>query len=279
MLPYRHVLPSAWRPALSVQQYSHRPERGALIALNRQPYRVRDIIDIPPESWSDRARSHWTESGSPTPWGRAPFEMHLTPAQGHEELVARVEPWHRAPWHTLPEHYAVCASCGELAPCRGHREELEAAEGMRRLERDLRLLPGCCPGCQEPITTRQRVIAFPGVNVLLPTGEENPRFHLRSACRAAAERYEDAWVRADPTRKRSLLTLRCAGSVVVHSDGSRECFGAVESDCPSVYAHHNGMSMCWTQSHGCPRECPREWPDRRQRDPGWWDPRALGGLG
>jgi hypothetical protein len=86
---------------------------------------------------------------------------------------------------------------------------------------------------------------------------EGPTFHLRRKCWGAAARYEEAWVTHEPGRARSLLTLSCSGTLIVHHDGTAECFGADGSDCPTVYARHRCYSACYLQSHGCGRDCPR----------------------
>jgi hypothetical protein len=119
------------------------------------------------------------------------------------------------------------------------------------------VLPGCCWSCAEPITSRQGFRVFLGPNVLLPTALDDPAFHTRQACREGARSYEEAWVRADPSRPRSLLTLFCEGTVIVHGDGSAECFGAKDSECPNVRARHRTSAACYYQSHGCPRGCSR----------------------
>lgn len=88
-----------------------------------------------------------------------------------------------------------------------------------------------------------------------PLAAADPVFHLRRKCWGAAARYEEAWVATYPTAARSLLTLTCEGTVIVHEDGSGECFGAKDSDCPSIYARHRCMSACYIQSHGCGQGC------------------------
>ncbi len=149
----------------------------------------------------------------------------------------------------------LCSCCSNPWPCRNLINETAAAAEARKLEHELKLLPGCCPACQEPITARQHTIEFPGEYVRNPLGPVDVQFHLRRACRQEAARYEEAWVAADPTRPRSLLTLRCAGHVVTCADGYSECFGADDSDCPSIHARHRSYSACYTQTRGCGRQC------------------------
>lgn len=249
-----------WRPAMSPAPYriGHRPAVGDLIAVKREPYRVEEVRDQPPGDWHDRARDQWVEAGMPDPWSSAPFEVHVREAaSGRRRGMVVVQPWHWNWYEALPEHYAVCVHCGELAPCREVTSQQAAEREMAWFERLTKILPGCCWACAEPITARQRAVTFPGPNMLLPTAPADPSFHLRRECASDAARYEEQWVRDDPRRSRSLLTLACRGTLIVHHDGSAECFGAVESDCPSVYARHGALTACYAQSHGCGQGCTR----------------------
>lgn len=249
-----------WQPAVpGTRTYARRPEIGALIAADRRPWRVVEVNERQAVDWHDRAREEWLSAGLPEAWDRRPFIVVLRPARGGKAVHVEINPWHWSSWwEPLPEHYAVCVDCGELAPCLEITAAYQAAHDMRRFDMLASVLPGCCWGCSEPISARQDVFTFPGPNVWLPTAPDDVRIHTRRKCIGAAQRYEEAWVQADPTRPRSLLTLRCKGSLVVHGDGSAECFGAAESDCPSVYAHHGSMTACFSQTHGCGRECRRD---------------------
>lgn len=148
----------------------------------------------------------------------------------------------------------LCSCCGHPFPCLEADQQEWAANEMAKAEREMSLMPGCCPACGEPVTSRQRSITFGGPNVRNPLAE-GPTFHLRSKCRYSAAQYEEAWVNDEPGRVRSLLTLRCEGIVIVHGDGTAECFGADGSECPSVYARHRRHMACYIQSHGCGRDC------------------------
>lgn len=245
-----------WDPAVRGTDWEGRkPPVGALIAWNRRPLRVVEVRDQPPGDWDEKARDQWLEAGMPEPWHRAPFEVHVRPVGGGKRTMGIIQPWHYGWARPLPDHYAVCVHCGELAPCREITAQRQARQEMAAFERLANVLPGCCWGCSEPITARQRAVTFPGENLLMPTAGPDVTFHLRRTCFGAAARYEERWVTADPRRPRSLLTLRCAGSVIVHADGSAECFGAVDSDCPSTHAWHRGWSACYAQTHGCGQGC------------------------
>lgn len=246
-----------WVPAMlhHERRYAHRPEPGWLIAMNRTTWVVVDVRE------GDQHDDFLWELIVHSPDAS---DRHLSARFGHQLRA----------WWPLPEHYAVCHRCGDLAPCRAHTDAILAAEQAVRMERELRLLPGCCPACQEPVTSRQRSIVFEGEYVRNPLGPPDVAFHLRRECRGEAARYEEAWVRADPTRARSLLTLTCAGTVVVCGDRHAECFGADDQACPSIHARHRGYTACWAQTHGCGRQCGSHTHGTRfgRRDA---DPRAL----
>lgn len=231
-----------WSPAVTEERiYSKPPPVGALIGHMGKAYRVTAIDDIPPdliEPDEDR-----------------PYRVRVLPVGSDREHGMRVHRRRGQSWHVLPEHYAICAACGDLAPCVGHESAVAARRAAERAERDMQVLPGCCPACNEVITKRQVTINFPGPNLLNPLAEPDVRFHTRHKCIGAARRYEEQWVAVDPIiRPRSLLTLSCEGTVLVHQeDGSAECVGA--QDCPSVHARHRGVTACTFQSHGCGRGC------------------------
>lgn len=229
----RHWSPAIVRPGSG---HTRRPEVGWLIAVNQKPWVVLDVRECDADSEYE-------------------YEVGIRPIDSDKHYGIQVPKFAWGVWHALPEHYAVCHSCGELAPCREHENGLRAAAAAKRMEHELKLLPGCCPACQEPITSRQEVITFPGEYVFNPFAPADPQFHTRRKCIDVARRYEEAWVRADQSRPRSLLTLSCSGSVIVHGDGSAECFGAIDSDCPSIYAQHRSYRACYFQSAGCGRGC------------------------
>jgi hypothetical protein len=248
-----------WEPAVrGAVTHTRRPEAGMLIAFDRKPWRVVEVKDKAPVDWSDEVRDYWQQCRMPDPWELRPYNVLVTTVSGGKVHHLSILPWHQGWWAQLPEHYAVCVSCGELAPCMEITAERNAKEQMRRFELLANVLPGCCWGCAEPITSRQKAHWFPGPNVWMPTAPDGVRIHERAACHFPAERYENDWVAADPSRPRSLLTLTCKGTRVTHHDGTSECFGADDSECPDLRARHAVSTACYAQSHGCPRECPRE---------------------
>lgn len=244
-----------WRPEGTSRNYGpQRPEVGATVAWNRRAWEVRRVADAEPEP---------EEVGTYRDERRSPYRISLRRIHGpaHErentaqDISLRVSSRAWAPFQTYPNgRVPLCSCCGHPWPCLEADQQAQAVKEIKAAEREMQLMPGCCPACQEPVTSRQKSITFGGPNVRNPLAE-GPTFHLRRACRNDAARYEDLWVADEPGRARSLLTLRCEGTVIVHHDGTAECFGADGSDCPSVYARHRCHMACYIQSHGCGRGC------------------------
>lgn len=246
-----------WRPAMSTLCYDRQPPVGALIGLSYKVWRVVGIEPLNPGDWSERARDEWMTSGMPDPWRLAPFRVLAAPPDGGKQGSMLIEPWHYLTWRLVPEDYAVCVRCGEPAPCREYEQRVQAEKEMAAAEKEMQLPDGYCPACREPITTRQKTHRFPGPNLLNPLGASDVEFHTRGKCHSGAALYEERWVAADPSRERSMLTLKCTGSVITHADGSAECVGRRDgAECPNIYARHTHYSACYARSHGCPRlEC------------------------
>lgn len=221
-----------------------RPAVGTIIRLQHHAYRVLEI------------REQETEpQGAGTRF--SPYELvleKLTGEQAGEHFGAKVNRFHH--FREIGEHYPVCNKCGEVPPCREQEQEDYARRQAAKLEKALRVPPGACPACSEVITHKQRAHHFPGPNLLNPLAPDGVTFHARRACASAAARYEETWVAADPTRERSLLTLRCEGTLTIHGDGTAECQSRNDgSECPTVYADHKRRQACYFMSHGCPRDC------------------------
>ena len=245
-----------------------RPETGELIAHKHAVWRVVRVEDLP---LSDADRDVWLNAGMPDPeiWLARPYRITLDWVAGAKppwakdgddrkrgtiSVPARAHPW----WHVYTsERWPQCSCCGEPMPCRAELEDEQVATSLDRVAKMEAIPPGACWACAEPISTRQKAVTYPGDNLNLP-GAHAPSFHTRSNCLPAAHAYEERWVAADPRRERILTWPACNGSLIVHGDGSTECFGGV-LECRGHATHdHLHIQACFRQSHGCPRECPTE---------------------
>lgn len=251
----------SWRPeGVPYRGYRKRPEIGDVVAYDRRAWKVRNVDEAEPTPEEvDRINRYVPKVRD----AYRPYRVILTRIHGakHENekgTTGEIGLRFSVGTPALPVYpngrVPLCSCHSEPWPCLEADQQAEAAKAMKRAEHEMRLLPGCCPGCQEPVTRRQQSIRFPGPYVRNPFLSDVV-FHLRRKCRHEAARYEDEWVAADKGRSRSLLTLRCKGTLIVHHDGSAECFGADESDCPTVYAQHRAAMSCYVQTHGCGREC------------------------
>lgn len=252
----------SWNPLGVAREYGRRrPTIGDLVAYD---YRAWEVAHVTVRDFADEDQEYLTGYRPQYREQMRPYSVTLRRVHGarHERENSRQEIGLgiRAFTYGGFDRYEnarvpLCSCHGHPWPCLESDQQAQAAKEIAAAEKELRLMPGCCPACEEPVTSRQRSITFAGPNVRNPLAE-GPTFHLRRACSHAAARYEDVWVADEPGRARSLLTLTCAGTVIVHHDGTAECFGADDSDCPSVHADHRCYSACYIQSHGCPRGCP-----------------------
>lgn len=237
-----------------------RPTVGDVVALSHRAWEVMHVIDaIPTAEEQERINAYRPAYRDQM----RPYSVTLQRLHGpkHErendrrEVGFRVRAGAHDPLPIYPNGRVPLCSChAHPWPCLESEQQAWAEKEMEAAEKALALLPGCCPACGEVVTSRQKSIIFGGPNVRNPLAE-GPTFHLRRQCRYDAAKYEESWVAAEPGRKRSLLTLHCEGTVIVHGDGSAECFGAKDSDCPSVFAQHRSYMACYIQSHGCGQGC------------------------
>jgi hypothetical protein len=204
------------------------PEAGSLLANDRKLWRVIAVHEHHRVNWKPgdesrladdlRARARTLQDmargkdsllrhfrhlvdwdARPETWPGRPRTLVIQPASGGKQLHAR---WPQAAWmtwHRTDEHHAVCASCGELYPCREVEAAKVATREMADVERLMSVPPGACWNCHEPITARQKAIEFPGENLLLP-GAAAPAFHARASggCYDAAYHYRQRWLAANP---------------------------------------------------------------------------------
>lgn len=146
----------------------------------------------------------------------------------------------------LPEHYVVCAKCGQLPPCAEVWNEHVARQVTERAARYE--VAGVCPACEEPVTNRQRMIRVEE-NIVVPLGPP-VTFHARQKCESAAVRYDQQV--AEATGRAPVLS--CPSRQVRHMDGQRECDNEA---CPGQHVPHHGFAMChYLNADGCARpEC------------------------
>jgi hypothetical protein len=145
--------------------------------------------DEQPETWHGRPRGIET----------------IPPAGGKHRHLRWPDRWWDHVW-PLDDHHPVCASCGDVYPCREIAAEKQAAREMVHVEQLMTIPPGACWHCREPITSRQASITFPGDNLLLP-GAPPAAFHRRrtKGCRSAATAYEKRWTEASGVKDPSLF--------------------------------------------------------------------------
>ncbi len=240
-----------WFP-LGTRNHYGEPEVGQLVAHDHQAWRVVEI------------RTHRTDTERPLrirlrPARLADHPDPVTAASGDQHFSAgRHVSWHVFP---DPQHYPVCACCGEPMPCReetGRRMAERAITTMTRHEN-----PSVCPACSGPFTTRQKTITFDD-NLEVPGGPP-VTFHMRGKCRGDALTYEKRWAAAQPGRRRQ---LSCDGDLTNHNDGTYEC--TAHDLCPGpAVPHLASLSVCgcapcharpWTWGRGC-----QPHPDARRR--------------
>lgn len=218
------------------------PEKGWLIGWNYGVWRVVEVVPWPEVAWRPVDHEVMASHGAKA----APVHVLLRPAlfdnpdpvaAGAVAKSITIHPFRHGMMVFRDEHYPVCARCGEPTPCRELEGKRIAEREMARMERYC--TPGVCPSCDQPVTERQKSIAFVE-NVLVPAGPPLV-FHLRRQCWWDAMSYEKKWVEADPKNRRH--TLQCPGEVTRHAYGKYEC--TVDGDCLGPDVHHSGgYSSC-----------------------------------
>jgi hypothetical protein len=160
---------------------------GDLIATYRAVWRVREVRPVPVPDWEDRDRERYEYArrltrnppASEEEWDGRPLNLTVQPDRGGRRRDYRIRPYatYRGAY-VLHPHYPVCRDCGEPWPCRELEITREVRTQSAEVERLAAVLPGCCRGCAEPVTSRQKSVRFDGENLLLPGGGDVV-FHLR----------------------------------------------------------------------------------------------------
>lgn len=178
---------------------------GMLVILNRAPYRVVEIREEPDDLWPANYEAAWEEAVDlrqryghgqeplqRSTWRDRPMNVIVVPDGGGAE-EHRMGPASYV-WQVLPEHYAVCRSCGELPPCSEELTDKAVDVQMVKSELLMAIPAGNCMGCGEGISARQKTVGFPGANLWrpdLPAG--TARFHARQECSQWVDRYRRQW--------------------------------------------------------------------------------------
>lgn len=271
-----------WTP-LQTQSTLGRPDAGDVIAYEHAAWEITAVNDAAP---TDSERDKWVEEGMPDPWHNRPYIAHLrhlggvlpnwATADAVPTAQVRVGPG-RSRWARYRgSRWPMCSCCGEPMPCRAEVEDREVTKSLREVEKFARIPAGACWACAEPISRRQRSVAYDGDNLDLP-GAQSPRFHIRGKCGHWAESYERRWIAVDPRRERLLTYPQCGGILVTHGDGSTECVSGPgiigqdmvgEPDCRGHLTHdHGAHRACYvgdayfapaSEFPGCPRGCARD---------------------
>lgn len=179
---------------------------GTLVVWERAPYRVIAVDERPDDLWGDKYEQRfasevetwerWQRGEKPerSTWRRRPFAVQLVPVSDPKaKPLHLIGPGDHA-WDVLPEHYSVCIACGELPPCRHELAEQQADRITARSQALMEIPYGCCMGCGEFVTHRQKAVRFPGPNLWRPDLPENSAvFHARQECSGDVEGYRRQW--------------------------------------------------------------------------------------
>lgn len=269
--------PPRWHPAGTA--WKRRPEPGKLLA---HRHAVWSVVAVEDTALTDDEERDWLAIGLPElgrtyprpyritlEWvaGAQPDQTHTHVRQvgGRQHVAFRVRAGSRRMWDTYPDRrWPQCSCCGEPVPCRATERDEMVAAGSERMSRHMAVPAGACWGCTEPITSRQKSVAYPGDNLDLPGGPE-VRFHTRGSCRRELLAYEERWLAVDPRRERIYTWPRCVGMLTTHADGTSECHqgpawphagvtGDPHPDCRGHLTHDHG-SRAACHDEGCPRGC------------------------
>lgn len=177
---------------------------GMIVILGRRPYRVVEIREKPDDLWPARYEQRWEdainewrlhgrgEEPQRATWRHRPVNVVVVPDGGGEE-EHRLGPASFV-FDVLPEHYAVCRSCGELPPCREEQLNRAVDRQIINAERLMSIPAGNCMGCGEGISSRQKTVGFPGANLWRPDlPEGSARFHARGECSDWVGEYRAQW--------------------------------------------------------------------------------------
>jgi hypothetical protein len=177
---------------------------GRLVIWGKAPFRVLSRDDVNPGNWPSEYDEAWAAAGRPewTTWAQRPMRLRVQrDTDSTDPERSGIVPADGS-WVTLPEHYSVCRSCGELPPCREVFTDRVLAVESHRIDFEMRLTHGMCHGCGKPVTPREHSTMFPGDNLVRPDlGDNTAVFHTRRSCLHIALAYQDRWIEAGPDRQ------------------------------------------------------------------------------
>lgn len=181
-------------------------EPGLIVIHDRKPWRVLEVAERPIDLWGERydqafdeAVQRWEryphgDRPERATWYQRPITIILVPDGDPKATPTHLIGPASHDWPVLPEHYAVCVSCGELPPCPEELADREVQAQMVRTEVLMEIPPGHCLGCGEAITSRMKAERFPGPNLWRPDlGDGSAVFHARQECSGFADRYREQW--------------------------------------------------------------------------------------
>jgi hypothetical protein len=244
-----------WRPYQSTSSSGLRPHVGDIIASEFAGWRVVDITDVLP---LDPQAQQYIIGVRKLVGGEESGKRHILtvteqPApdpsiyrEGYLDENPERRRGRSPSFNLLPEHYSICAKCGDVQPCREVYNDAQVDYALDELKKydD----PSVCPACSEVITLRQKTLQLP--NVVSPAGGTVTYHSGRWRCVRAAADYEKRVLAAGAIDH---LTMSCTGRLIEHVDRTLEC---LDLDCPGTEAQHGSFEHCRSRSHGCPRlEC------------------------
>lgn len=230
---------------------------GDLVVYRKRAHEVVSTRSLPPEDWSDEVLTRWRDQNCPDQgtWMHRPFVTKVKEPEAEDDTGINLLTVASYSWFVLPEHYSVCGRCGEIPPCSHVFAERRAEEEGERFEELMAIPPGCCMGCGEPITARQRTITFEGENLLRPDLPPGAMFHLRESkgCHYAATRYDRLWAKKTGQPRQ----MYCPGIRTFHADANKtvDCsnYGACPGDVEHKKNFYHRYDDRWTKAvhRGC----------------------------
>lgn len=231
-LPAAEPGQSNWRPSSARRRYENAVHQralarryvqlapGVLVIWERQPWRVIAVDERPDDLWGEKYEAEFAhhlkvwesrqldDRPERSTWRGRPIAVQIVPvADPKADPLHLIGPGNHQ-WDVLPEHYSVCAACGELPPCRHELAEQEADRQAAQTDVLMDIPAGHCLACGEHITHRQQADRFPGPNLWRPDLPENSAvFHSRQECAGPRHRYRAQWLHRGNEERQAVLPL------------------------------------------------------------------------